>query len=58
MLLTSTVDVVRWWKEYFEDLLNTTNMSSMEDTEPLNFELDSPIIGIEIAVRWQGSRGG
>ena len=34
MLLTSTGDVFQQWKEYFEDLLNPTNTSSIEDAEP------------------------
>ena len=40
VLLTSTGDIVGWWKEYFEDLLCPTNMSSIEDDEPLDFEVD------------------
>ena len=48
MLLTLTGDVVRWWKEYFEDLLNPTSTSSIEDAEPLGFEVDSPITGAEV----------
>ncbi|TWW76609.1 hypothetical protein D4764_13G0012710 [Takifugu flavidus] len=31
VLLTSTRDVVDWWKEYFEDLLNPTNTPSSEE---------------------------
>ncbi|MEL7181936.1 MAG: reverse transcriptase family protein, partial [Pseudomonadota bacterium] len=49
MLLTSTGDVVRRWKEYFEDLLNPTNMSSVEDAEPVDLEVDSSITGAEVA---------
>ena len=37
VLLTSTVDVVGQWKEYFGDLLNPTNASSIEDAEPADF---------------------
>lgn len=32
-LLTSTEDIVRRWKEYFEDLLNPTDMSFVEEAE-------------------------
>ncbi|KAI3369534.1 hypothetical protein L3Q82_007744 [Scortum barcoo] len=32
-LLTSTGDIVGWWKEYFEDLLNPTDMPSTEEAE-------------------------
>ncbi len=32
-LLTSTGDIVGWWKEYFEDLLNPTVTSSIEEAE-------------------------
>ena len=44
VLLTSTGDVVRRWKEYFEGLLN-----SVEDAELLDFEVDSPMTGAEVA---------
>ena len=44
MLLTSTGDVVGWWKEYFGDLLSPTNMSSIEDAE----SVDSSMTGAEI----------
>ena len=49
VLLTSTGDVVRRWKEYFEDLLNSTNMSSIEDPESVDFEVDSPITEAEVS---------
>ncbi|KAK3517140.1 hypothetical protein QTP86_003932 [Hemibagrus guttatus] len=32
-LLVSTGDIVRWWKEYFEDLLNPTDTPSVEEPE-------------------------
>lgn len=41
-MLTSTVDVVEWWKEYFEDLLNPTVKSSAEEAET-GVEVDSSI---------------
>ena len=45
MLLTSTRDVARRWKEYLEDLLNPKNMCSTEDTE----SVDSLITRAEVA---------
>lgn len=33
MLLTSTDDTVKWWKEHFKDLLNPTVMLSIMKTE-------------------------
>ena len=48
VLLTSTGDVVRRWKEYFEDLLNPTNTSSVEDTESGDSGGDSAITGAEV----------
>ena len=47
-LLTSTGDVVRRWKEYFEDLLNPTNTSSVEDAESGDSGGDSAITGAEV----------
>ncbi|KAK0156607.1 LINE-1 reverse transcriptase [Merluccius polli] len=44
-LLTSTRDVVDRWKEYFEDLLNPTDMPSGKKAGPG----DSPISGAEVA---------
>ncbi|KAI3357008.1 hypothetical protein L3Q82_003639 [Scortum barcoo] len=32
-LLTSTGDIVGWWKKYFEDLLNPTDLPSTEEEE-------------------------
>ena len=40
VLLTSTGDVIRCWKEYFENLLNPNNTFPIEDAEPLDFEVD------------------
>ncbi|KAK3550042.1 hypothetical protein QTP86_018660 [Hemibagrus guttatus] len=42
-LLASTGDIVRWWKEYFEDLLNPTDTPSVEEPEPEDSEkVDTP----------------
>ncbi|KAM4590384.1 uncharacterized protein V3H82_004354 [Fundulus diaphanus] len=49
VLLTSTRDVVRRWAEYFEDLLNPTNTSSIEEAEPEDSGSGSPISGAEVA---------
>ncbi|KAM8748485.1 uncharacterized protein AB9X84_013627 [Acanthopagrus schlegelii] len=40
-LLTSTGDIAGRWKEYFEDLLNPTDMSSIEEAEAEDSEVDS-----------------
>ncbi|KAK3508748.1 hypothetical protein QTP70_004227 [Hemibagrus guttatus] len=40
-LLASTVDIVRRWKEYFEDLLNPTDTPSIEEPEAEDSEVDS-----------------
>uniref|UniRef100_A0A672ZD16 Reverse transcriptase domain-containing protein n=1 Tax=Sphaeramia orbicularis TaxID=375764 RepID=A0A672ZD16_9TELE len=47
-LLTSTGDVVGQWKEYFEDLLNPTVTSSMEEGEAEVSEVDSSITQAEV----------
>ncbi|TWW81825.1 hypothetical protein D4764_01G0016400 [Takifugu flavidus] len=49
VLLTSTRDVVDWWKEYFEDLLNPTNTPSSEEVGPGDLEMGSHISGAEVA---------
>ena len=46
--LTSDEDVVGRWKEYFEDLLNPTNTSSIEDAEPVGVMVDLSITGAEV----------
>ncbi|TWW71090.1 hypothetical protein D4764_17G0005730 [Takifugu flavidus] len=38
VLLTSTRDVVDWWKEYFEDLLNPTNTPSSPGVDEIRPE--------------------
>nr|XP_049580441.1 charged multivesicular body protein 1a isoform X3 [Syngnathus scovelli] len=48
VLLTSTRDVVSRWGEYFEDLLNSTYTSSIEEAGPGDSEADSPISGVEV----------
>ncbi|KAK3521468.1 hypothetical protein QTP70_005774 [Hemibagrus guttatus] len=47
-LLASTGDIVRWWKEYFEDLLNPTDTPSVEEPEPEDSEVDSFITQAEV----------
>ena len=49
VLLTSTRDVVGRWAEYFEDLLNPTNMPSIEEAGPGDSGLGSPISVGEVA---------
>lgn len=46
--LTSTGDIVGQWKEYFEDLLNPTIMSSIEEAETEGSEVDSSITQAEV----------
>ncbi|KAK3535487.1 hypothetical protein QTP70_016908 [Hemibagrus guttatus] len=53
-LLVSTGDIVGWWKEYFEDLLNPTDMPSVEEPEARDSEVDSFITQAEW---WQGTGG-
>ncbi|KAK0150407.1 Craniofacial development protein 2 [Merluccius polli] len=48
-LLTSTRDVVDRWKEYFEDLLNPTDMPSGKEAGPGDSGVGSPISGAEVA---------
>ncbi|KAL1259177.1 hypothetical protein QQF64_009754 [Cirrhinus molitorella] len=47
-LLTSTGDVIRQWKEYFEDLLNLTDMPSAEEAEMEDPGVDSSITQAEV----------
>ncbi|TWW68268.1 hypothetical protein D4764_19G0000660 [Takifugu flavidus] len=49
VLLTSTRDVVDRWKEYFEDLLNPTNMPSSEEVGPGDLGTGSRISRAEVA---------
>ena len=46
--MTSTGDIVRWWKEYFEDLLNPADMLSIEEAGAGDSEGDSFITQTEI----------
>ena len=48
-LLTSTEDIVRRWKEYFEELLNPTNTYSVGESEPRVLGPGRPISGAEVA---------
>lgn len=50
-LLTMTKKVVGWWKEYFEDILNSTNTHSKEETE-LGLEVGFHITGAETEGRF------
>ncbi|KAI3366608.1 hypothetical protein L3Q82_009297, partial [Scortum barcoo] len=47
-LLTSTGDIIGWWKKYFEDLLNPTDLPSNEEGEAGDFEVDSSITQAEV----------
>ncbi|KAK3506039.1 hypothetical protein QTP70_003193, partial [Hemibagrus guttatus] len=57
-LLASTGDIVRGWKEYFEDLLNPTDMPSVEEPEAENSEVDSFITQAEVTEVVQQLLGG
>ncbi|KAI3364547.1 hypothetical protein L3Q82_011336 [Scortum barcoo] len=46
--LTSTGDIVAWWKKYFEDLLNPTDLPSSEEAEAGDSEVDSSITQAEV----------
>ena len=48
-LLTSTESIVWRLKEYFEDLINPTNMHSEEEAISKDFKLSSVIIGVEVS---------
>ena len=48
-LLTSTRDVVSWWGEYFEDLLNPTDTPSDGEAESGSSDVGPPISGAEVA---------
>ncbi|XP_066511023.1 uncharacterized protein [Hoplias malabaricus] len=47
-LLTSTGDIIRWWKKYLEDLLNPTSTSSTEEVEFGDPGEGSSITGAEV----------
>ncbi|KAK3543021.1 hypothetical protein QTP70_008704 [Hemibagrus guttatus] len=47
-LLASTGDIVRRWKEYFEDLLNPTDTPSIEELEAEDSEVDLFITQAEV----------
>ncbi len=46
--MTSTGDVIRRWKEYFEDLLNPTDTLSVEEAEMEDSGVDSSITQAEV----------
>ena len=50
-MLTSTESIVGQWKEYFEDLLNSTDKHSEDEAEPEEFGLGFPITGATGAVK-------
>lgn len=58
VLLTSTGDVVRRWRIYFEDLFKPTNISSIEDAESGDSEEDSIITGVEVTKEINKLHGG
>ncbi|KAK3556749.1 hypothetical protein QTP70_016703 [Hemibagrus guttatus] len=57
-LLVSTGDIVGRWKEYFEDLLNPTDTSSVEEPEAGDSEVDSFITQAEVTEVVQQLLGG
>ncbi|KAK3506456.1 hypothetical protein QTP70_000619 [Hemibagrus guttatus] len=57
-LLVSTGDIVRRWKEYFEDLLNPTDTPSVEEPEAKDSEVDSFITQAEVTEVVQQLLGG
>ncbi|KAK3562609.1 hypothetical protein QTP86_002090 [Hemibagrus guttatus] len=57
-LLASTGDIVRWWKEYFGDLLNFTDTPSVEEPEAEDLEVDSFITQAEVTEVVQQLLGG
>ena len=57
-MLTSTESMVGQWKEYFEDLLNPTNIYSKDEAEPKDFGLGSPSPGAKVAGAFKQIRSG
>ncbi|KAK3544079.1 hypothetical protein QTP86_001145, partial [Hemibagrus guttatus] len=57
-LLVSTGDIVGWWKEYLEDLLNPTDTPSVEEPEAGDSEVDSFITQAEVTEVVQQLLGG
>ncbi|KAK3538287.1 hypothetical protein QTP70_034769 [Hemibagrus guttatus] len=57
-LLALTGDIVGRWKEYFEDLLNATDMPSVEEPEAEDSEVDSFITQAEVTEVVQQLLGG
>ncbi|KAK3571287.1 hypothetical protein QTP86_005927 [Hemibagrus guttatus] len=57
-LLASTRDIVGWWKEYFEGLLNPTDTPSVEEPESKDSEVDSFITQAEVTEVVQQLLGG
>ncbi|KAK3511498.1 hypothetical protein QTP70_009001 [Hemibagrus guttatus] len=57
-LLVSTGDIVGRWKEYFKDLLNPTDMPSVEEPEAEDSEVDSFLTQAEVTEVVQQLLGG
>ncbi|KAK3564905.1 hypothetical protein QTP86_030846, partial [Hemibagrus guttatus] len=57
-LLVLTGDIIGRWKEYFEDLLNPTDTSSVEEPEAEDSEVDSFITQAEVTEVVQQLLGG
>ncbi|KAK3574271.1 hypothetical protein QTP86_004382 [Hemibagrus guttatus] len=57
-LLALTGDIVRRWKEYFEDLINPTDTPSVEEPEAEDSEVDSFITQAEVTEVVQQLLGG
>lgn len=52
--MTSTVDIVRWWKEYFQDLLDPADMLTLSGDEGY----ESPMtVDNEVAKKLSGGLG-
>ena len=49
VILTSTVNFIRWWEDYFEDLFKPTNMSCIEEAESVDSGAGWPKTGAEVA---------
>lgn len=48
VLLTSTGDIIGWWKEYFEEFVKPVVMPSTEEVEAGDSEEDSAITQIKV----------
>ncbi|KAK3535153.1 hypothetical protein QTP70_004811 [Hemibagrus guttatus] len=57
-LLASNGDIIGWWNEYFEYLLNPTDTPSVEETEAEDSEVDSFITQAEVTEVLGGKAAG